>query len=88
MMATRTEKQDFKLIFNLGMLSALTPFFIDLYLPAFLKISQDIHAPLQSMPGSTRIDVYYYGIPNHHEGSNEKVRDEFYWSKLRKAFEK
>lgn len=36
----------------------------------------------------TRIDVYHYGIPNHHESSNEKVWDEFYWSKLRKVFEK
>jgi activator of HSP90 ATPase len=37
---------------------------------------------------STRIDVYHYGIPNHHESSNEKVWDEFYWSKLRNSIEK
>lgn len=37
---------------------------------------------------STRIDVYHYGIPDHHNSSNEKVWDEFYWSKLRKTFEK
>lgn len=37
---------------------------------------------------ATRIDVDHYGIPNHHESSNEKVWDEFYWSKLKKAYEK
>lgn len=39
-------------------------------------------------PSSTRIDVYHYGIPNHHDSSNESVWEEFYWSKLRKMLEK
>ena len=37
---------------------------------------------------STRIDIYHYGIPDNHESSNEKVWNEFYWSKLKKAYEK
>ena len=37
---------------------------------------------------STRVDVYHYGIPDHHESSNEKVWEDFYWSRIRMALEK
>ncbi|WP_116809389.1 multidrug effflux MFS transporter [Steroidobacter cummioxidans] len=48
------------LIIVLGFLNALTPFTIDLYLPAFPQIAADLHVPVSRM--SLSVSVYFIGF--------------------------
>ena len=56
----RTRGQSFVLIVALGFLNALTPFSIDLYLPAFSQIANDLSTPVQRL--SLSVSVYFLGF--------------------------
>lgn len=56
----RSRAQNFVLILTLGILNALTPFTIDLYLPAFPEIAADLDTPVVRM--SLTVSVYFIGF--------------------------
>lgn len=56
----RSKTQNFLLILTLGVLNALTPFTIDLYLPAFPQIAQELHTTAAKM--SLTVSLYFVGF--------------------------
>lgn len=57
---TRTRKQNFFLILTLGILNALTPFSIDMYLPAFPEIATDLGATVAQV--ALTVSTYFIGF--------------------------
>jgi DHA1 family bicyclomycin/chloramphenicol resistance-like MFS transporter len=55
-----TRKRNFLLIVTLGFLNALTPFSIDLYLPAFPEIAHDLHTAVARV--SLSVSIYFVGF--------------------------
>src|SRR5690349_21262272 len=58
--AKRSKKQTFFLILMLGALNTITPFSIDMYLPAFPKIAMDLHTTIQTVALS--VSTYFLGF--------------------------
>jgi MFS transporter, DHA1 family, multidrug resistance protein len=56
---TRSKKQDFFLILILGALNAITPFSIDMYLPAFPRIANDFNTSIDKVALS--VSTYFLG---------------------------
>lgn len=56
----RTPKQNFVLILTLGILNALTPFTIDMYLPSFAQISGDLGVSVARVALS--VSIYFIGF--------------------------
>jgi DHA1 family bicyclomycin/chloramphenicol resistance-like MFS transporter len=56
----RSRIQNFWLILTLGVLNALTPFTIDLYLPAFPQIAGELHTTAAKM--SLTVSLYFVGF--------------------------
>ncbi len=56
----RSKKQNFFLILMLGALNTITPFSIDMYLPAFPKIATDLHTTIQNVALS--VSTYFLGF--------------------------
>jgi DHA1 family bicyclomycin/chloramphenicol resistance-like MFS transporter len=57
--AVRTRQQNFILILILGALNTITPFSIDMYLPAFPRIAQDFHTSIENVALS--VSTYFLG---------------------------
>lgn len=57
---TRTPRQNALLIVTLGFLNALTPFTIDMYLPAFSSIARDLHVEVAEM--ALTVSIYFIGF--------------------------
>lgn len=55
----RTRRQNFFLIVTLGILNALTPFSIDMYLPSFPQIAGDLGVPVAQM--ALTVSFYFIG---------------------------
>lgn len=55
----RTKQQNFFLIIILGLLNALTPFSIDMYLPAFPQMAKDLHSTIEQVAFS--VSSYFIG---------------------------
>src|SRR3954467_9225579 len=60
LVAARTRSANFFLILTLGILNALTPFTIDLYLPAFPEIAAELNTPVARM--SLTVSIYFIGF--------------------------
>lgn len=58
--AMRSKSQNFLLVLTLGVLNALTPFTIDLYLPAFPQIAHELHTTAARM--SLTVSLYFVGF--------------------------
>lgn len=58
--AIRNKKQNFFLILMLGALNTISPFSIDMYLPAFPKIATDLHTTIQNV--SLSVSTYFLGF--------------------------
>jgi DHA1 family bicyclomycin/chloramphenicol resistance-like MFS transporter len=56
----RSRSANFFLILTLGILNALTPFTIDLYLPAFPEIAAELNTPVARM--SLTVSIYFIGF--------------------------
>lgn len=56
----RTKRQDFFLILMLGALNTITPFSIDMYLPGFPQIAQDLHTSIGTVALS--VSTYFLGF--------------------------
>jgi DHA1 family bicyclomycin/chloramphenicol resistance-like MFS transporter len=56
----RSKLQNFFLIFILGLLDTIGPFSIDMYLPAFPKIANDLHTTIQNI--SLSVSTYFLGF--------------------------
>jgi DHA1 family bicyclomycin/chloramphenicol resistance-like MFS transporter len=56
----RNGRQNFLLILTLGILNALTPFSIDLYLPAFPEIARDLNTAVARV--SLSVSIYFVGF--------------------------
>jgi DHA1 family bicyclomycin/chloramphenicol resistance-like MFS transporter len=56
----RSKTENFLLIVTLGVLNALTPFTIDLYLPAFPQIAAELHTTAAKM--SLTVSLYFVGF--------------------------
>lgn len=56
----RTARQTFFLVLILGLLDTLTPFSIDMYLPAFPLIAKDLHTTVENM--SLSVSSYFLGF--------------------------
>ncbi|MDQ2752461.1 MAG: Bcr/CflA family efflux MFS transporter [Bacteroidota bacterium] len=56
----RNAQQTFFLILLLGLLDTLTPFSIDMYLPAFPPIAKDLHTTVENM--SLSVSFYFLGF--------------------------
>jgi MFS transporter, DHA1 family, multidrug resistance protein len=56
---TRSKQQDFFLILILGALNAITPFSIDMYLPAFPRIANDFNTSIDKVALS--VSTYFLG---------------------------
>jgi MFS transporter, DHA1 family, multidrug resistance protein len=56
----RNKQQNFFLILMLGALNTITPFSIDMYLPAFPKIANDLHTGIQNVALS--VSAYFLGF--------------------------
>jgi len=56
----RTRRQNLILILTLGILNALTPFSIDMYLPSFSAIARDLHVPVSEM--AFTVSIYFIGF--------------------------
>jgi DHA1 family bicyclomycin/chloramphenicol resistance-like MFS transporter len=56
----RNKQQNFFLILMLGALNTITPFSIDMYLPAFPKIAIDLHTGIQNIALS--VSAYFLGF--------------------------
>jgi MFS transporter, DHA1 family, multidrug resistance protein len=54
------QKKKFKLIFILGLLTSIGPFSVDMYLPAFNRISEDLHTSISNVMYS--LSTYFVGI--------------------------
>ena len=59
-LGVRTTGQAFFLVLSLGILNALTPFTIDLYLPAFPQIAAELDVAVSRM--SLSVSVYFIGF--------------------------
>jgi MFS transporter, DHA1 family, multidrug resistance protein len=57
--ANRTRRQNFFLILILGALNTITPFSIDMYLPAFPTIASDFHTDIEQVALS--VSTYFLG---------------------------
>lgn len=57
--AVRTKQQNFILILILGALNTITPFSIDMYLPAFPRIAQDFNTSIENVALS--VSTYFLG---------------------------
>lgn len=55
-----TRRQNFILIVTLGILNALTPFSIDMYLPAFPQIAGDLNVPVAQI--ALTASIYFVGF--------------------------
>jgi DHA1 family bicyclomycin/chloramphenicol resistance-like MFS transporter len=60
MVTSRTRQQSVILILSLGVLNALTPFTIDLYLPAFSAIARDLNSTVARV--SLSVSIYFIGF--------------------------
>ncbi len=60
MQLDRTRRQNFFIILILGVLNALTPFTIDLYLPAFPQIAHDLNVTVERV--SLTVSMYFIGF--------------------------
>lgn len=60
LLGLRTRRQAFFLILALGVLNALTPFSIDLYLPAFPQIARDLRTEVPRV--SLSVAIYFIGF--------------------------
>ncbi len=58
--STRSKKQNFFLILMLGALNTITPFSIDMYLPAFPKIAADLNTNIKDIALS--VSTYFLGF--------------------------
>jgi DHA1 family bicyclomycin/chloramphenicol resistance-like MFS transporter len=56
----RNKQQNFFLILMIGALNAITPFSIDMYLPAFPKIANDLHTSIGNVALS--VSTYFLGF--------------------------
>jgi MFS transporter, DHA1 family, multidrug resistance protein len=56
----RNKKQNFFLILILGALNTITPFSIDMYLPAFPRIANDLHTSIGNV--SLTVSTYFFGF--------------------------
>lgn len=56
----RTPSQNFLLILTLGILNALTPFTIDMYLPSFPEIARDMNVAVAQM--ALTVSIYFIGF--------------------------
>jgi len=56
----RSKQQNFFLILMLGALNTITPFSIDMYLPAFPKIAADLNTNIQNVALS--VSTYFLGF--------------------------
>ncbi|WP_207796083.1 MFS transporter, partial [Leptospira ellisii] len=56
----RSKRQNFYIIFILGILTALSPFSIDMYLPAFPEIAEDLKTPASEVALS--LSGYFIGL--------------------------
>ena len=56
----RSKLNTFFLILMLGMLDTITPFSIDMYLPAFPQIAKDLHGTIESV--SLSVSSYFLGF--------------------------
>lgn len=54
------QNKKFKLIFILGLLTSIGPFSVDMYLPAFNRISEDLHTSISNVMYS--LSTYFIGI--------------------------
>lgn len=59
-LAERSRRQTFFLILILGALNAITPFTIDMYLPAFPRIAADFHTSIEKVALS--VSAYFFGF--------------------------
>ncbi len=57
---SRNKKQSFFLVLMLGILNTISPFSIDMYLPAFPKIADDLHTNIQNVALS--VSTYFLGF--------------------------
>jgi DHA1 family bicyclomycin/chloramphenicol resistance-like MFS transporter len=57
---SRSKKQNFFLILLLGALCTVSPFSIDMYLPAFPEIARDLHTSLSRV--SFSVSIYFIGL--------------------------
>src|SRR4051812_10636617 len=57
--ARRSKQQNFLLILIIGALNTITPFSIDMYLPAFPKIAADFHTEIEKVALS--VSTYFLG---------------------------
>src|SRR5258706_15495833 len=60
MMTLRSKRQNFFLILILGALNTITPFSIDMYLPAFPQIAADLHTTIGNVALS--VSTYFFGF--------------------------
>ncbi|MEN9571448.1 MAG: hypothetical protein RL172_2679 [Bacteroidota bacterium] len=60
LVAERSKSQNFFLILLLGALNTITPFSIDMYLPAFPRIAQDLHTDIGKVALS--VSTYFLGF--------------------------
>ena len=58
--AHRNKRENFLLILLIGALNAITPFSIDMYLPAFPKIAADLHTTISNVALS--VSTYFLGF--------------------------
>jgi DHA1 family bicyclomycin/chloramphenicol resistance-like MFS transporter len=56
----RTRRQNFFLILTLGILNALTPFTIDMYLPSFQQIAGELQVPVAQL--ALTVSIYFIGF--------------------------
>src|ERR1700741_435084 len=56
----RRKQQNFFLILILGALNTITPFSIDMYLPAFPRIAADLHTSISNVALS--VSAYFLGF--------------------------
>src|ERR1700709_2859763 len=60
-LVNRNKKQHtFFLVLLLGLLSTITPFSIDMYLPAFPDIAKDLHTTIENV--SLSVSTYFLGF--------------------------
>lgn len=59
MKQVRSRRENFILIVTLGILNALTPFTIDMYLPSFPNIAADLNVPVEKL--ALTVSLYFIG---------------------------
>src|SRR3954465_15981865 len=62
MEARRSKQQNFLLMLILGALNTITPFSIDMYLPAFPKIASDFHTEIEKVALSVFLHFLGYSL--------------------------